>query len=116
MDDRRTTQRVRLFTPVSASIEEGNVLLLDLSSNGARMQHSFALRVGSEVTLSLDYGTTHIEIDAAVVRCRIQQKAKRLAYTSAVSFATEDDSIIEAVTALIRDIVRDDLPARVTYA
>ena len=116
IDERRSTQRVRLFTPVSAHTAEGSVLLLDLSASGARIEHLFALRVGSELTLTLDYGTAHLDIDASVIRCRIQQRSKRPSYTSAIRFATEDETLIEGVRALIRTIVHDDLPARVTYA
>lgn len=90
--------------------------LLDLSATGARMEHLFALRVGSEITLHLDYEQTHLEIEASVVRSRIQQKAKRTTYTSAIQFATEDHTVLEAVSSLIRTIVHDDFPARVTYA
>jgi hypothetical protein len=116
MTERRSNQRVRLFTPVTASTEQGSVRLLDLSSTGARMEHLFPLRVGSEITLRLDYEQTHLEVEASVVRSRIQQKARRTTYTSAVHFATEDHTVLDAVSSLIRAIVQDDFPARVSYA
>lgn len=116
MDDRRSTQRIRLFTPVNASTEEGPVLLLDLSASGARLEHRFAIRVGSPVVLRLVYGGQTLVIEGVSVRCKMHQRAKRVVYQSAVQFADTDERIVEAVKELIRTIVGEDLPARFTYA
>jgi hypothetical protein len=115
-DERRASHRIRLFTPVSASTDEGTVMLLDLSVTGARVEHRFPLRVGSTITLRLAYEGRALEVPATILRIRMQQRARRVAYVSALQFHDAEERIVDAVRDLIKTIVGDDLPARTYYS
>lgn len=116
MFEKRRTQRIHLYSPLYAVIDDVRVPVIDISTAGARIEHSFPMHVGSAVEVTLKYESTSFDIRCVVVRSRLQKSVSRdaIVYTTGLDFA--DSSRIESLQELIHAIVGADFDARATYA
>lgn len=65
--NRRSSERLALPEPAVARFGIHGVVLIDISSNGARVEHSIALERGTERTLRIRWRDTDLPIEAKVV-------------------------------------------------
>jgi hypothetical protein len=117
MSPKRRAQRIRLYAPLHATIDDLRVSIIDISAVGARIEHTFPLHVGFELTLKLTYEGVSVDVVSTVVRSRLDKSVSRdaIVYTTGLEFA--DGALgSEAVQDLIQEIVGMDFDARATYA
>lgn len=116
MFEKRRTQRIHLYSPLHAAIDGIRVSAIDISSAGARIEHTSPLPLGSGIDLTLKYEQKSVTIRCIVVRSRLEKSVNRdaIVYTMGVDFA--DASRLEDLQELIQEIVGVDFDARATYA
>jgi hypothetical protein len=116
--EKRKAQRVRIYAPLHAEVDATRVMVVDLSSAGARIEHSFALPVGRDVVFRLTAGEQSVTLRATVIRCRLDRSVSRdaIVYNSGLSFPPEHDPDLDNLHRIIRELVNYDLDARKTYA
>jgi hypothetical protein len=72
---KRKVERIRVGLPLRGRIGSMEVILLDLSFMGCRIEHSTALRVGSDVHLVVTWRDRTIDFPAHVVRCQLDTRS-----------------------------------------
>lgn len=111
-DDRRRLMRIQLGTPIVARIGNAQVVLLDISAEGARIEHRFPLSRGKDVSLRFEYGDLAVQVLCKVVRCKLEKRAGSATYCSGVRFATDNDGNLAVLRDIIADAVSSDFEAR----
>src|SRR5512142_2571052 len=91
--EKRRMDRVRLYAPISAEIDKTRVLLIDLNSIGARVEHPTPLHVGQEVDLNVRLDNESAVVRCQVARCRLDRSASRdaIIYDTGLRFADVED-------------------------
>jgi len=116
----RRAKRVRLFSPIGATIDGAKVTVVDISSIGARLEHGFPLTVGSHVEVAFDSDTegTIVSVPSEVVRCKLDKSIfkDRISYTSGLRFSEPDGYEVRDLMNLVGRVVKEDLDARREYA
>src|SRR4051794_13662427 len=69
----RRVQRVHLAQPVTARLGVSQVILVDLSVLGARIEHHTPLASGTRARLSFDLDDEQIAADCRIVRSRLER-------------------------------------------
>ncbi len=110
--DRRRIMRIQLGTPLVAKVGLSPVVLLDISSEGARIQHSFPLANGKEVELSFTYGIIVVHVPSLLVRCKFEKNRDRASYFSGLRFVDKKDGSLMALRDIITEAVSEDFLAR----
>lgn len=113
--ERRHKLRVRLDSPIVAKIGTWKVILLDISAEGARIEHTFPLARGKKVTLTFEYGERHVGVVCDVVRCKLEKHEDGASYCSGLRFAEVLDGQTEMLRAIIAEAIDSDFEARWQY-
>jgi hypothetical protein len=72
---RRRVHRIRLSPPVLGRLGGASVVLVDVSLDGAKIEHSEPLKIGAAGTLSFDWEEGKIALRAKVTRCKLERFA-----------------------------------------
>lgn len=117
--ERRRIQRVKLSTPMTGRLSGMRVSIIDLSTTGARVEHSFPLAAGRRLRLEFPWQDESISLQCDVVRCLVQRDdglGTREAYSSGLKFCEPPGpsrtSLVRVITELVsRQLVtlRDQL-------
>lgn len=110
--DRRRLMRVQLDTPISAKLAASRVVLIDISPEGARIEHGFPLFRGKHVSLSFEAGSSRVSVTCVVVRCKIEKHDDKVAYYSGLRFESVDDGSVESLRTMITSAIQRDFEAR----
>ena len=110
--DRRRLMRVQLDTPITAKLAASRVVLVDISPEGARIEHTFPLYRGKTVSLSFTAGSLHVAVACTVVRCKIEKHDDKVAYFSGLKFLAIQDGSLDALRSMITAAVERDFEAR----
>ena len=110
--DRRRLMRVQLDTPITARLAASRVVLVDISPEGARIEHTFPLYRGKTVSLSFTAGSLHVAVACTVVRCKIEKHDDKVAYFSGLKFLAIQDGSLDALRSMITAAVERDFEAR----
>lgn len=110
--DRRRLMRVQLDTPITAKLAASRVVLVDISPEGARIEHTFPLYRGKTVSLSFTAGSRHVSVACTVVRCKIEKHDDKVAYFSGLKFLAIQDGSLDALRSMITAAVERDFEAR----
>jgi hypothetical protein len=101
----RRVQRVHLAQPVVARLGPLDVLLVDLSVLGARVEHHMSLAAGNRARLSLDIDGERIVADCRIVRSRLERFSTGsdglTVYHSGLEFENLDDSVRDTLKGII---------------
>lgn len=71
MKERRSVQRIRFAEPLEGKIRARRVSILDLSTQGASIQHASPLKCQEEIELELPWKEDTVRITAVVTRCTL---------------------------------------------
>lgn len=74
---KRRVERIRVGLPLRGRVSGAEVVLLDLSFMGCRIEHAAPLRVGSKARLSISWSGRSIDFDCHVIRCSLDTRAAR---------------------------------------
>lgn len=116
--NKRRIDRVRLYAPISASLEEQRITVIDVSEIGARIEHGFPLSTGSTTRIAFEYHDVRVEIECEVVRCKLDRSVigGNPSYTSGLRFVSPDDPSVTLLLDMLRSLVREDFSARKKFA
>ena len=101
----RRVQRVHLAQPVVARLGATQVVLVDLSVLGARVEHHMPLTAGSHARLVCDIDSERIVAECRIVRSRLERMSGGAdgltVYHSGLEFDSLDESMRETLKAII---------------
>lgn len=72
---KRRVHRIRLAPPILARLGSQNVVIVDLSLDGAKIEHSEPIKIGAEVALSFLWEEETIKLRSRVMRCMLERFA-----------------------------------------
>lgn len=110
--ERRHIARIQLDAPITTKISTWRVTLLDLSLDGARIEHNFPLARGRQLTLQLEQYQKQIEITCEVRRCSLVQRNGTVEYCSGLHFIAVAPESAVVLREIIAETVRRDFNAR----
>jgi c-di-GMP-binding flagellar brake protein YcgR len=110
--ERRHIARIQLDAPITTKISTWRVTLLDLSLDGARVEHNVPLARGRQLTLHLEQQQRHIEISCEVRRCNLVQRGGTVEYCSGLHFVAIPPESMVVLREIIAETVRRDFQAR----
>jgi hypothetical protein len=87
-DNKRTVQRIRPDYPLIGQLPTGNVIIVDLSTVGARVDHQFPLAAGRRVRLDFACEGEKVSLLCDVTRCKLQRGTSNgsVVYSSGLRF------------------------------
>jgi hypothetical protein len=104
--------RIQLGTPIVARVGKAQVVLLDISAHGARIQHTFPLTRGNEISLNFQYDDISVEMPCGVIRCKFEKHGERASYYSGLRFIDRQDGSLSRLRDIIAKAVSEDFEAR----
>lgn len=110
--DKRRIQRIALDQPVDAAFLNVIVRLLDLSTAGARIEHSAPMKAGRQAKLEFEFGGARIGVLCEVVRSRLQRSSVQpgaIVYQSGLRFVDPAEPSRAAVRQIVASIVTSRL-------
>lgn len=116
--ERRRIQRINLDLPVTGRLSGMRVTILDLSTIGARVDHTFPLAKGRRLRLDFTFEDETISIHCDVTRC-ISPKGSGVVqpqgYTSGLQFVeplgASRASLLRMILAMVtRDLTKPKAP------
>ena len=107
--ERRRIQRINLDHPVSGRLSGMRVALLDVSTIGARVEHTFPLPRGQGLRLDFVWEDETITIQCEVARCTPQKGAGSKTYVSGLQFVEPLGGSRAALLRMILAMVTRDL-------
>lgn len=113
MKERRRVQRIRFAEPLPGTIRSRRISVLDLSTEGACIQHSLPLRSREEVDIEIQWNSESIRISAMVTRCALSHVAPgpkgQTIHLSGLHFRGMDEQSRIHLEALIDDSIQRSL-------
>ena len=110
--ERRHIARIQLDAPLTTKISTWRVTLLDLSLDGARVEHNFPLARGRHLVLHLEQQQKQIEITCEVRRCNLVKRDGGVEYCSGLHFVAVPPESMIVLREIIAETVRRDFQAR----
>ncbi|HET7712567.1 MAG TPA: PilZ domain-containing protein, partial [Thermoanaerobaculia bacterium] len=110
--ERRTLSRILFDSPILAKVATWKVTLLDISADGARIEHTFPLARGKEVILNFEYRGEQVSVACDVVRCKFEKHEDRVSYYSGLRFTNVQDGSVATLREIIAEAVGHDFEAR----
>jgi hypothetical protein len=110
--ERRRFQRLRLGEPVKGRLSGMRVAILDVSTTGARVEHSFPLAAGRRLTLEFPWQEESISLQCDVVRCAAHRGgsiATANAYASGLKFCEPPGPARASLVRMITELVSRDM-------
>lgn len=109
-ENRRRMERMP-FRHASPALMGGHeVRLMDLSLEGAGIEHDVPFSTGRSAALELKIAGTSVRVSATIVRCRLARREQgRLIYQSALEFRAEDSTGRGAVRELMTQLVTEEI-------
>lgn len=106
--ERRRIQRIRLSDPVRGRLSGMRVSILDVSTMGASVEHSFPLAAGRRLRLEFPWQDESISLQCDVVRCSMRRDgtiAGSNAYNSGLKFCEPPGPARAMLVRMLTDIV-----------
>lgn len=111
-DSRRKVERVRFDHPIEAKFESHEVDIVDISRDGARIEHPFPLPAGKKVALDFVLDGENVTVHCQIVRCKLEKRGEKALYSSGVRFDDEDSENLATLRKALSKIVERDFEAR----
>ena len=107
VSERRRSHRLRLPSHLPVHIGRRNGILVDLSTRGARVQHSGSLELGTEIRLSFVHDQTRFSATARVLASRVvgfgTVDGSGTSYESRISFGDLPEDMLDVVWDLLSE-------------
>ncbi|MEO8216398.1 MAG: PilZ domain-containing protein [Acidobacteriota bacterium] len=108
--DRRRVQRIRLEQPLRGHLSGMRVSVLDVSTTGARIEHSFPLSTDRTLRLHFIWQDQDVTLECHVTRCTTEQARGTLrVYNSGLDFVEGAGGSKRILVGMITDFVTRDL-------
>lgn len=105
--EKRRLQRLDLVPPSDAKLSGLAVVMLDLSTAGARVEHQFPMKAGQHGRLDFIWNGSELSLQCEVVRTRLQKstiKAGVIVYHSGLRFTDPSESSRAQVRQIVAAI------------
>ncbi len=92
--------------PVPAYVAGLSMVLVDLGTTGARVEHDSPLGIRREMKLRFEWNDQTLVLTCMVVRCRLQRSVARpgsVAYVSGLRFTSPEEPARVAVRAIVAE-------------
>jgi hypothetical protein len=111
VSNRRRVERIDLDPCIHGSIGATAVRLVDLSLDGAGVEHDAPLAAGAAVRLLFTYGDARLELPSLTVRCRLQKSVTRnsFVYRSGLQFAELPADTRRTLRSVIHALILPEL-------
>jgi hypothetical protein len=103
--ERRTRNRVQLTRAVIARYGATPALILDITDAGARIEHFVRLDVGRRARFRLEWRDKTVEVEATVVRCRVNRFAAGDHATTVYESGLVFNDYVDDAAGALRDFV-----------
>lgn len=94
--EQRKSRRVRFEMPVEGGVSKMPVTVVDVSTEGAQIEHPFPLLRGKHVILEFVCDDERVAVHCEVIRCRLEKvregESSRVVYRSGVHFTGESEA------------------------
>lgn len=100
----RKVERIQLGIPILAKANNVDVVMMDFSLRGARLESHVPFKVNSELKIHFDWGDEQVNLDSDVVRCKIDITSEGKIYNTGVLFNTDTKE-----AAKLREIISRQL-------
>jgi hypothetical protein len=106
-NDKRIVQRIRPDYPLIGQLPTGNVVIIDLSTVGARIDHQFPLAAGRKVRLEFIGEGEKVSLLCDVTRCKLQRgtNGSGVIYSSGLRFCEVPEETALALRRVIAGFV-----------
>lgn len=104
VEERRAAERIALPEPVAAALGTTAVRIVDLSPNGARVQHEERIPVAASLELKIAWEGQDARIRVKVARSEIAGRSQdgRLYYVTGIHFETSNPDADGVIGAILR--------------
>lgn len=111
--DKRRVQRLAIDPPISASLGGVTARLLDLSVDGAGLEHDAPILSGRPTTLTFTYGDETITLEAITVRCRLEnaRNGGGFVFRSGIRFTEVNAARVKALRSVVHALLLPELEA-----
>ena len=111
VDNRRRVARVDLDPFIQGFVGATPVRLVDLSVDGAGVEHDTPLIAGAIVKLIFTYGDVRLELPALTVRCRLQKAVARntFVYRSGLRFTQLPHETKRTLASVLHALILPEL-------
>ena len=110
--ERRRIQRVRLSDPVRGRLSGMRVSIVDVSTTGASVTHSFPLAAGRRLRLEFPWQDDNISLQCDVVRCSVRRDtaaAGSSVYNSGLKFCEPPGPARTSLVRMLTELVAKDI-------
>ncbi|HSP34502.1 MAG TPA: PilZ domain-containing protein [Thermoanaerobaculia bacterium] len=118
--ERRGKMRIQLTHGIIARFGATPAVIVDITDAGARIEHFAGLEVGRRGRFRLSWRDTPVEVEATVVRCRVQRfgtgKEGTTVFESGLSFTSYCEDSMRALHDLVATQVARSLAEQVANA
>lgn len=113
----RKVDRIRLAHPILGRLGPLSVVLVDVSVQGARVEHGGAITVGNKLTLSFEWEHRRVVAEAEVVRCKLERfsvgaNAMTIYHSGLVFTSVDEESQSNLRTMIVTHVERALLEQR----
>lgn len=113
MHEKRRVQRLRLESPVAGAVTSLPVVIVDLSTTGARIEHEFPVTAGKRLSLQFYIGGEKVAVQCNVVRSRLQRSSVRIdgsiVYNTGLRFCEPEEPARVQIRQLVAELVSRQL-------
>lgn len=100
----RKVERIQLGIPLLARANNNEVVMTDFSLRGCRIESHVAFKVGSKIRVQFDWADERIDLEGAVVRCKLDIASEGKIFNTGVLF-----NIVSGETQKLRQIIARQL-------
>ena len=113
-EEKRYVQRIRPDYPLVGQLPTGNVIIVDLCTAGARVNHQFPLAAGRRVRLEFACEGERISVLCDVTRCKLQKSngSGSVVYSSGLRFSEVSDESATALRRVIAGFVSREIASK----
>lgn len=103
--EKRKSRRVHFEMPVEGGVAKMPVTVVDVSTEGAQLEHPFPLTRGKQVVLEFVCDDERVSVRCEVIRCRLEKiregQESRVVYRSGVHFVGDDQRSSETLWGIV---------------
>lgn len=85
----RRVERIQLGIPILARVNATDVVMLDFSLRGCRLESHVPFKVATNVVVFFDWGDEHVELKGQVIRCKLDSASGGKVFNTGILFGNE---------------------------
>ena len=102
----RQVERIQLGIPILAKANGTDVVMLDFSLRGCRLESHVPFKVVTKVNVAFDWSEEHVELPGEVVRCKLDSTAEGKIFNTGVLFTYASNESVKLKQIIARQLER----------